>query len=341
MKKSIVALLSCLFASVFAYAQSSVQILMPRNAYTGDRCELRYVFSTETRLVYDGNSPGSSGTVELDIDSPAFKREADKCMVYRVSLEHSGSEHTLTLYFIPWHPGDIDFAPFDLALMVRKAQKIDSPGEPFIVDLAPVSVGALAEKLGVMSMMPSSGPMVLPGTVFILAALAVALLAVLAVVVFAIIKAPAIIASFAAARGQRRLKRLLSRTKRLLRRLLRAEPDDEAFCQSLSSIIRSYLCGRFTDDFSALTTGKFFRKFEELCCGSVPGQIESSVMDIMEILQRCDYVRFAKGSIDSRRQPAALHEAALGEGENNLLVSRCIDALTVLGTFTMKDGEDM
>lgn len=339
MKNIAIAVLAAFLVRAIAYAQSPMQIMMPRNAYTGDRCELRYVFSTDAELIHDGSSSDRLDSVELDTASPVFRKEADKCMVYRAALEHIGREYTLTVYFIPWYPCDIDFGAFDIAFMARKAQKIDGAGEPFIIDLAPVAISSLSEKLGAKAAMPPSGPMIVPGTVFILASLAIVLLVAIAFAVFVIIKAPLLATYFVMAREQHRLKKLLGRTKRLLRKLLKANSDDDSFCQSLSSIIRDYLCGRFSSGFASLTTGEYVQKFDEICCGAIPNKVESVVMDIVEVMQRCDYVRFARGSLDSLRQPAALYEAALGEGESNLLVSRCIDAVSVLGTFTMEEGE--
>ena len=310
-------------------ANSTMQIFIPRTSYTGDRCELKYVFHSDADL-FNANTTGENvSRLELDCSFSAFKALENQCMVYASSLERTGFEYTLTVNFIPWYSGVIDFPPFNLAALVRQSQKLGEGGAVFNVDLQPVTINSLTQKTGVTSLRPSKGPFTLPGTTFILIMLAFVFFALAALVIFICIKIPLFLVYLLSTKEQRRLKKLTAQTVRSLKKLLRSKKDDEFFCQKLSVIVRDYLCRRFTEDFKILTTGRYYHKFEEIACGSLSELQNSAVMDIIEVLQRCDYIRFAKGSIDSRRQPASLYETVLGEGERNLLINRCFNAVDV------------
>ncbi len=342
MKKSVLsALLFCVCFYVFSQVNSNsvMQIMMPKNAFTGDRCELKYVFHSDADLFSDKITGKKTSLLELAVDWPVFESQSEKCFVYRAVLEHTGYEYALTLYFIPWHSGIIDFPPFNLSSLVRYSQSLEEGGAVFNVDLSPVEINSLVEKLGVSSLRPSKGPFTLPGTTFILILISFVFLAFAALVVFVSFKIPLLLVYFMSTKEQRRLKKITRQTCRLLKKLLRSKKDDEFFCQHLSAVLRDYLCIRFTDDFKILTTSRYYEKFEQIAVGQLTEVQNNAVMDIIEVLQRCDYIRFAKGSIDSRRQPSSLYETVLGEGERNLLVNRCFNALEVFST-DQKEGEE-
>lgn len=166
MKKVFLSL--CMFFFTFSLSaqneNSSIQILLPKTAYTGDRCELKYVFRTDADLFGTHSQEKTIQSLELTTDFAAFNRLEQKCKVYKATLEHSGFEYTLSVFFIPWQSGIIDFQPFDLAGLVRKSLNINTSGAVFSVDLSPVTINSLAQKMGVTSLCPSKGPMILPGT---------------------------------------------------------------------------------------------------------------------------------------------------------------------------------
>ena len=129
MKKVFLLLFCFVLSGSFCFAQnlasknsssnSAVQILMPKNVYVGDRCELKYVFHTDVDLFENKISGTDIKTLELLTDWPAFNKMSEKCLVYRVVLEHIGFEYTLTVFFIPWQTGVLDFSSFDLSNLVR------------------------------------------------------------------------------------------------------------------------------------------------------------------------------------------------------------------------------
>jgi len=328
-----------LFCSYSQKKSSSlpVQFLMPKTAYIGDRCELKYVFHSDADLFSNVLSDEEISTLDLDTNWSGFSKQEKNCFVYKATLEHIGFEYTLTLYFIPWKSGTIDFATFDLAELVRKSQGKDEEGAEFLVDLESVHINSLVEKLGVTALRPSRGPMILPGTAFILVVLSVCFLIFAAVLVYIAIRIPVLLLYFASTKEQRKLKKLKKNILNTLKKLLRSKKDDEYFCQKLSFTIKDFLTRRFTSDFDVLTTGMYYNKFEEISCGSLSERQNQAVTDVIEVLQRCDYIRFAKGSIDSRREPSSLYETVLGEGERKLLVNRFINALDI---FSKEENEE-
>ena len=69
--------------SVFAQTNSNsvMQIMMPKNAFTGDRCELKYVFHSDADLFSDKITGEKTSLLELRVDWPAFENLSSKCFV--------------------------------------------------------------------------------------------------------------------------------------------------------------------------------------------------------------------------------------------------------------------
>lgn len=346
MKKVFLLLFCFVLSGSFCFAQnlasknsssnSAVQILMPKNVYVGDRCELKYVFHTDVDLFENKISGTDIKTLELLTDWPAFNKMSEKCLVYRVVLEHIGFEYTLTVFFIPWQTGVIDFSSFDLSNLVRASQKKERSVAAFPVDFAPVSVNSLAGKIGAVSLRPPAGPRVVPGTSFLLIILAVIFLVCAGIVIFFVLKLPYFLAFFILAGEQRKIKKLYKNSQRQLNKLLKEKKDDEEFCSQLTLTVRKYLCGRFDECFLSMTCGHFYEKFEEIACGSLSEAQGSAVSDIVEVFGRCDYIRFAKGSVDSFKKPVSLYEAVLADGEREILVNRCLSAIKFF-TFELEN----
>ena len=326
---------ACVLLSLFSlspvFAQNSgvVQILMPKTVYTGDRCELKYVFHSDADLFSDNITGQVTSFMELNAQWPSFDKFSDKCFIQNVELERSGFEYTLTLSFIPWKAGVIDFAAFDLAGLIRYTVDPEKPGTGavFLIDFEPITVNSISEKLGIDSIQPSSGPAVVPGTVWILAVLAFVFIAVCAVIFLIIIRLPDLLRLTANSRAVFRRKRICKKTVKLLRKLLKSKKSDMEFCQELKDIVTDYLCSRFDKGFNVLTTKEIYIKFREICCDSLTENQEGAAQCFTEVLSRCDYIRFAAGSIDAARQPAEEYEASLKTGERKRLVNLCIDAV--------------
>ncbi len=340
MKKVFLSLCAFFFTlSLFAQNEnSSIQILLPKTAYTGDRCELKYVFRTDVDLFGNSAEEKTIQSLELTTDFAAFNKLEQKCKVYRATLEHSGFEYTLTVFFIPWQSGIIDFQPFDLAGLVRKSLNTNTSSSVFAVDFAPVTINSLTQKMGVTSLCPSKGPMILPGTTFLLIVLAACVVACLAVLIFILSKIPYFVSCLILGRRRRQLKKSYRQTERLFKRSLKQKIDDTQFCQQISTVLRLFLSERFDSDFMFLTDDRLSFKFEEITCGSTDELQTLAINDVVEVLQRCSYIRFAQNSIDSKKLPRPLYETELAEGERELLVRRCLEAARIFTFETPKNS---
>lgn len=328
------------FAQNFAEKKTSqtgtVQILLPKTVYVGDRCELKYVFHTEADL-FENEIFGSKLTsLDLLTDWPVFNNLSEKCLVYRVSLEHTGFEYALTLFFIPWQVGQIDFSSFDLSSLVRASLKRPETAAGFFVDFAPVTVNSLAEKLKVSSPPQAQGPVTVPGTSFLLILIAAVFLLISGAAVFLLLRIPYFLMLLVLAGKNRKIRKAYKLAVKKINRLLREKIDDDEFCTRLLSSVREFLCLRFDEEFSSLTCTHFYEKFETFACGSLSETQNQAVANLVEVFGRGDYVRFAKGSVDSFRQPSSLYEAVLAEGEREILVNRCLESLKIF-TFSQEN----
>ena len=309
-----------------------IQLLMPKFPYTGDRCELKYIFHSDADLFSDKITGRETTSLELDSFWPTFSSMSDKCFVQRVLLERIDREYTLTVFFIPWHDGVIDFPAFNLESLIRVSQNIDTTDASFTVDFDPITINAIAARAGIESMMPPNAPLIVPGTIFILIALAILLLSLIAALIFFILKLPVLLVYFANSKAARRIKKLRKKTIKLMQKLLKigkTQKDfaDYDFCLQLKSILREYFSQRFDFSFETVTTGSLYALFEKIACEKLSPSQESSASEITEIFGRCDYICFAHGSIDSKRQPASIYETLLAEGERELLVERAKKAI--------------
>ncbi|HAC32652.1 MAG TPA: hypothetical protein DCF70_08525 [Treponema sp.] len=337
LKKAFSALLWVLVFTGAAYSEPStvhsergaVQILIPKTPYVGDRSELKYVFHSDADLFSDKITGQQTSSLELDCNFEAFANLSDKCLVQKAVLEHTGFEYSLTITFIPWKSGTIDFASFDLERLVRRSQKLDDSGAVFFVDFAPVTIYSIAQATGTTVMRPSKPPMAVPGTTFMLGIIgAISLVFLLPLIIF-IIRLPAFLLYYASARDYRRLRKLKKQTDRNLAKLVKdyKNRSDYDFCLELKRLLRNYLCARFDESFKSVTTGSLYSTFEKFALGSLNESQENAVSELYTVFQRCDYICFAGGSLDTKRQPASMYEAILAEGERELMTKRARKAI--------------
>lgn len=324
------------FSEKMALESGVVQILLPKTVYVGDRCELKYVFRTEADL-FENEIFGSEITsLDLLTDWPVFNSLSEKCHVYRVTLEHTGFEYALTLFFIPWQVGQIDFSSFDLSSLVRASLERQETAAGFFVDFAPVTVNSLAEKLKVSSPPQAQGPVTVPGTSFLLILIAAVFLVIAGAVVFLFLRIPYFFMLLVIAGKNRKIRKAYKLAVKQINRLLREQTGDDEFCTRLLAYVREFLCVRFDEEFSSLTCSHFYEKFESFACGSLSENQNQAVANLVDVFGRGDYVRFAKGSVDSFRTPASLYEAVLAEGEREILVTLCLESLKIF-TFSQEN----
>ena len=171
---------------------------------------------------------------------------------------------------------------------------------------------------------------------FLLILIAAVFLVIAGAVVFLFLRIPYFFMLLVIAGKNRKIRKAYKLAVKQINRLLREQTGDDEFCTRLLAYVREFLCVRFDEEFSSLTCSHFYEKFESFACGSLSENQNQAVANLVDVFGRGDYVRFAKGSVDSFRTPASLYEAVLAEGEREILVTRCLESLKIF-TFSQEN----
>lgn len=295
--------ISAFLCGAFLFALDGSVSVMPKDVYVGDEAEIRFEFSFAEKL-FEGDFP-SLNARDLP-DMPADSHSAsenlkrifftDDYTIQSIKLKGSAPSYVLSIVFIPWKTGEIDFSPFDLSAV------LDLSVRPFSADIPPVSVQSVTEKTGEKQLRPVKGPIIIPGTTYAVAAFCAALL-----LFFAI--AAALLIRFALIRGFFRafFERMFSSQsfRAVCRDLLFLEKRGQSlpadvFCTRLSRLIRGYLENRFAYPFTAKTSAELVPAFSEFFAHSASDLSYAHMQDLYEVCARCDYIRFSGETVFPR-----------------------------------------
>nr|MBQ2234077.1 hypothetical protein [Treponema sp.] len=98
--------------------------------------------------------------------------------------------------------------------------------------------------------------------------------------------------------------------------------SDKEFCTELVLIIRNYLKVRYGQSFDSIPTSKLMKEFNKLTADTMSDSAIENVEELISVFYRADYIRFAAGSIDSKRLPVQEFSAELQEGEAKKLLNQ-------------------
>ena len=342
MKKNLTvcALIALMLIPTFAQAMSTdetSQVLVPKEMYVGDTAEIQYSFRSAVDFFVLADEKMVKGdTLTLNLSSMGFSSLADACTVNRATLSRSDLNYTLVISITPWKPGTIDFAPFDLDAACRATKNAAggvSPGDEvhFYIDLAPVVVSSLSEKMGVTTLKPPVPPLTVPGTNYIVWLLVILLLILLVVVGAVIVKLPSIIKKWGELRTHAGFIKNARVTKRRLRRLCNKQGiDDKQFALRWQQIMRVYLEYRFATSFATIPSSKITAVIDEVTGGMFSETQQNAIDDIASLFVRTDYIRFATGSIDSQLLPLQEHQTSFMEKERDKIIDRSQKSILIL-----------
>lgn len=311
-KKASAVLFLCAGMGAFCFPQADVsQLVFPKRIFVGDTAELRCTFKSPVDF-FSGIEPAEELPVPLA--SFPFQIDSGEFSVEKAALLRSGDFYVVVLTFVPWRTGSIDFPPFDL-LSVLYGE--NSSGVPLVIDPQPFEVSSVLPDGADMQLRPAVPPLLIPGTAYtVYAALLLA-----AVLLIAAVKAAVSYPVIAAAvRSYMTLRRYEKSARQALRRLRRLEkknediPDDE-FCALFEKIIRAYFSVRFGCPFETVVSSGICAVLEDASGGFLEDAAREQAEVAEQLFRRADYVRFARGSADSRRSPASQFAAALQDGE--------------------------
>ncbi|MBP5748227.1 MAG: hypothetical protein J6W63_07705, partial [Treponema sp.] len=160
----------CQQASLNLAMEDVNQILIPKEVYVGDTAELRFSFNAPVDLF--AGVPAEkikNGELLLSTENPSFKMQ--NYDVKQISLRLIGRTYTLSLVFVPWVTGTINFPSFDLNALIHSETKVSIPEEladkPFVIELQSVEVLSLVQKYNAITLRPPLPPSLLPGTNYI------------------------------------------------------------------------------------------------------------------------------------------------------------------------------
>ena len=323
MKKLLIFLYIAASAVFRCFAQSDMtQVVMPKTIYVGDTAELRCTFRSAVDFFADMNDAVLYREISLQL--LPFQTDTDDYTILNASLERNGLLYTFRLVFIPWNTGAIDFPMFDISAAVY-----GGAAAPFIIEGLRVEVSSILQDKDEAQLRASMGPLLLPGTIYALYITAVLSVALLIALINLIVKRQSVCEAYAT---RKLLRAYAKNAKELYRRLKRLDRvgskiDDAEFCTELQQLIRRYLDFRFGYCFSAVSSSAIMDTFEKITAGTMSEKSQSGAMSLAAVLRRTDYVRYARGSIDSKKEPAEQFAADLKTDERASLIRIVRDAV--------------
>ncbi len=345
MKKILLAPAVLLFALIPSFSEeipeveleSVSQIMVPKEIFIGDAGQLQYSFRTQADFfAFLNPSLVSENELRLNFENFDFLLEKDSCTIKDAVLFRNGSNYNLCITLIPWKTGRIEFKEFDL-LSVCSGK--ESSKFRLMINLNPIQIPSLSEKLGVSNMRSPLPPITLPGTKYLLwlAIFLVILFFVLAA--FVIIKLQKIVKKIRFVKNKIGFYRNAKSVKHRLTKLLKQKSnlDDSAFAMEWQKIMRSYLDFRFGAGFASVTGSKIAVYILKIT-GNLAGEKEfDAIEELSSIFIRTDYIRFASGSIDSQLLPAELHQAVFAENERKSIIEK---SFKIIGVFEHGTNEN-
>ena len=280
---------------IFSAAQSTQAALIPKDVYVGDEAEIRFEFSFAGDLFSPDTSGLSGGMQERVAPSRTVSTaaicellSADDYTVKKLTLSGNGNLYVLSVFFIPWKTGELDMEAFDLASVFELS------ASPLFIDIPGVEIQSISEKRGEKNLRPVRGPLIIPGTTYVVVLFS-ALILVLCAAGLTVLFRFKLIRNFA----ESFFARIFSSRNYLkaCRELLfleknGGEMDAALFCSRLSDLIRVYLEKRFMQPFTAKTSGELTASFSALFAGTASETSCEYIHELYEVCARCDYIRF-------------------------------------------------
>ena len=200
---------------------------------------------------------------------------------------------------------------------------------PFIIDVQSIEVSSILQDQDEAQLRESMGPLLLPGTMYALYFAALLSVILLIVIFRLVVKRESVRDAYKTWKLLRLYAKNAKELYRSLKRLERAgkKIDDAEFCTELQQLIRRYLDFRFGYRFSAVSSPAIMDTFEKIMAGAMSEKTQSGAMSLAAVLRRTDYVRYARGSIDSKKEPAEEFAADLKADERSSLIRIVRDAV--------------
>lgn len=312
-----------IFSISFIFAQApnfqSTQNLSPREVFVGDTAEISYSFYSPINFPL-----GDSSSMDIDFSKDILAVDTDRYTIKNATLSLIGDQYKLSILFVPWQPGVIDFPAFDLMTVFDK----ESTG--LVIDLTPVLIASIIDKTGKNSLQPPSPPILIPGTTYAIYAVAIVSLLILILIIRIIFNINGLISFWQRVVlyfGYGRNARIALKVINLLRKKVDKFSNEE-FSEKVQKTLRNYLGYRFGEEFYSITTDKITLFFNDLMQGTISFSMSLNIEDLSNIFKRLDYIRYAHDSIDSKRFPQNKYSTVLPTEERLLILTKINDIIT-------------
>lgn len=285
------------------------QILVPKKVYIGDAAELRVTFNSQDEVTALG-----------------FDKEVNykDYTIQDVRLTPAGvNYYQLTITFIPWKTGDIQFPTY----------KLQSASEITNINFDPVNIVSIIEQNGISSLRDSQAPLLLPGTTYKLYTAIIGIIIVLIVGIRLIIKRKNVALFFKNQKLLRKYRKNKKLTIKTLNQLKTAEKEkcpDNVCAAEIQKVMRSYLETRFAYPFKNCVTSLIMQGFYTATAGTLSNEKEEAAGEIAGIFVRTDFIRYGQNSYSKTK-------AEFLENERSELIERLIANIEILEQEVKKD----
>jgi hypothetical protein len=318
MKKSFFITLLFLFSLDFVFAQSYVsQVVLPKKIYVGDVAEIRVSFSSGIDFFAD--LPATQAERKLSLSNLGFDTDNEDFLLKDAILRRTELNYTLILFVMPWNTGEIKIPSINLTAGIYTDEKM-----PFVIPIEPFTVSSILTKGVESSMVPPVPPLLIPGTTYFLYGFIILFIVFLIFFFRLLFNWSKLVGKI---KNYKLKKTYIQNKKFTLKQLKKLEKkyskiSDKEFCTELVLIIRNYLKVRYGQSFDSIPTSKLMKEFNKLTADTMSETTIENVEDLISVFYRADYIRFAAGSIDSKRLPVQEFSAELQEGEAKKLLNQ-------------------
>lgn len=318
MKKSFFITLLFLFSLDFVFAQSYVsQVVLPKKIYVGDVAEIRVSFSSGIDFFAD--LPATQAERKLSLSNLGFDTDNEDFLLKDAILRRTELNYTLILFVMPWNTGEIKIPSINLTAGIYTDEKM-----PFVIPIETFTVSSILTKGVESSMVPPVPPLLIPGTTYFLYGFIILFIVFLIFFFRLLFNWSKLVGKI---KNYKLKKTYIQNKKFTLKQLKKLEKkyskmSDKEFCTELVLIIRNYLKVRYGQSFDSIPTSKLMKEFNKLTAYTMSDSAIENVEELISVFYRADYIRFAAGSIDSKRLPVQEFSAELQEGEAKKLLNQ-------------------
>ena len=261
----------------------------PKEIFCGDKVVLKYqTVLTDDNAIFLGN------VLPIKITEPEqlakiIKIDSLDCTVENFEISISGNLLTSQINFVPWRLGKVSYPTVKLEL---ESLIVELPGSEF-------TVSSILEATGETSVKPAMGPILLPGTTYVVYGSIFLGIVLLSLVIFTLTKSSKIIRFFKNIIIARRYKKNYKKSLAMLKKLGKNSQNIsyKEFAEELQKIMRSYFAFRFSDKIYNLATAEIVGWFNSVYNLILPEQAEKAIHLFYEIMLRCDFLRFSGNSV--------------------------------------------